>query len=218
MVGSVVLAAIGPLGHDPDELRRRAQELMSRPPYVEEQGVIARALEWLGDRVAALLQGGLGQLMGSPIVPWVIAVVGAIGLGVVVWRLTRGLVADRSVAEVPAEVTTRSAADWHADADAHAARGELRDALRCRYAALVVTLVARGAIDDVPGRTVRELDVEVARTLTPLAADVAEAGECFEWAVYGGRAVSEADLDTVTRVARRAERGATPEVAVGVRP
>lgn len=213
------IGSLGPLDHDPAELRRRAQELLSRPPYADEdEGLSSRLLGWLGDRVADLLDGALGQVFGLPVVPWLIALVGVIALGFVVWRVTRGLVVDRSIAEVPAEATTRHAEDWHRDADAHAARGELLLALRCRYSALVVALVDRGIIEDVPGRTVRELDAEVATTDPEQADAVEAAGERFERAVYGSVPVTDDDLAVVTTAARAASRARRTGVVGGGRP
>jgi hypothetical protein len=211
--------AVGPLEHDPAELRRRAEELLSRPPYAEDEpGILVRALGWAGDRLADLLSGGLGEVLSLPFLPFLVALLGVLALGAVVWRLTRGLVVDRSVAEVPPEVTRRSAAAWHADADAFTARGERREALRCRYAALVVGLVDRGAIEDLPGRTVRELDDEVERAAPDLAADVRDAGHRFERAIYGQLPVTDEDLERVRAAARRAAPGRGSGVQVGGRP
>lgn len=191
----------GPLRHDPDEVRRRAEELLSRPPYVEEQpGVFARALGWLGDRIAALLDGAAFGTMG-PLIAWTIAVLGALALGIVAWRLTRGTVAGRTTTTPTPTLTVRTAAQWHAEADDHEANDRRRDALRCRYAALVVGLVERGIIEDLPGRTVRELDAEVTRADPTLAPAVIDAGERFERGVYGRLPVGDEDLARVREVA-----------------
>ena len=46
-----------------------------------------------------------------------------------------------------------SAAGWRQQADLLAAQGHYREALRCRYRALVADLAGSGMFDEVPGRT-----------------------------------------------------------------
>jgi hypothetical protein len=197
------VAALGPLGHDAGEVRSRAEELLSRAPFADRPpGPIRRILRFVGDAVAGFLAEVFGGLPGAGALPWILV---ALGTGVVawlVWRITRGLSADRSIAEVPADTAGRTPADWHADAEAAEARGELREALRCRYAALVATLLDRGTLEDVPGRTVHELDVELATAMPGVAGEVAEAGERFDAAIYGHVEVTPQDLAVVTRASR----------------
>jgi hypothetical protein len=149
-------------------------------------------------------------------VAWAIVAVGTALLAVVVWRATRGWNADRTVATVPDAEPARSAAEWQAEADDHAAAGRWRDAIRCRYAALVTTLVEAGTIADVPGRTVGELDREVAVAAPTLASGVRRAGATFEEVWYGhadagpeGLEVVASAVDDVARaLGRRREVGA----------
>ncbi len=205
-----------PLGHDPDDVRSRAAELLSRPPFTDhDPGPIRRLLRYLGDQLATFLGGLLDGIFATGLLPWILVVLGIAVVSFLVWRITRGLAADRSIAQVPAESVTRAAADWHADADAAEARGELREALRLRYAAMVASLLAEGTLEDVPGRTVHELDVEVARTNPAIAEDVAAAGERFDAVVYGRYEVTDDDLEVVARAARvAAGRSERPRTSV----
>lgn len=198
-------AILGPLGHDPGDVRSRADDLLSRAPFTEHgPGPIRRLLRYVGDRIASFLADMFDGVFATGLLPWVLVV---LGIGVVswlVWRITRGLAVDRSIAEVPAESVTRDAAAWHADADAAEARGDRREALRLRYAAMVASLLAAGTLEDVPGRTVRELDLEIARASPGIADQVATAGERFDDAIYGRYEVTDDDLEVVARAARAA--------------
>jgi hypothetical protein len=216
MIGPPVIAAgLGPLGHDPGEVRSRAEDLLSRAPFTDHRpGPVRRLLRTLGDLVASFLGDVLDGVFATGLLPWVLVV---LGIGVVswlVWRITRGLAVDRSIAEVPAASVTRDAAAWHADADAAEARGDRREALRLRYAAMVASLLAEGTLEDVPGRTVHELDLEVARASPGIADQVAAAGERFDDAIYGRYEVTDDDLEVVALAARAAAgRSERPTVA-----
>jgi hypothetical protein len=201
----LIVAGLGPLGHDPGEVRSRAEDLLSRAPFTDHgPGPIRRLLSYLGDQVAGFLGEVLDGVFGSGLLPWVLVVLGIAVVSWLVWRITRGLAVDRSIAEVPAASVTRDAAAWHADADEAEARGDRREALRLRYAAMVASLLAAGTLEDVPGRTVHELDVEVARTDPGIAERVAAAGERFDDAIYGRYEVTDDDLEVVARAARAA--------------
>lgn len=218
MIGFLAVAGIGPLGHDPSDVRARADELLSRAPFTDGgPGPVRRLLRYLGDAIAGFLGGLFDGVFGAGVLPWIAVALGITLVSWLVWRITRGLTADRSIAQVPAEVVSRSPADWHADADAAQARGELREALRCRYAALVATLLGGGLLEDVPGRTVRELDSELAWAVPGIADDVAAAGERFERVVYGHLEVTDQDLEVVANAARRA-RAISGRALVGERP
>jgi hypothetical protein len=189
---------IPPYGHDADAVRRRAEELLNAPPYVDgPPGPVRRVLAWLGDRVAAWLAGLFADATFATVLPWALVVVGAAIVVIVAIRLTRGATLDRSVAEVPRVDRHRTAADWAADADAAEAAGRLRDAIRYRYLAVVTALHDQDRIEELPGRTVRELDREVALRAPELAETVARAGSRFEEVVYGGRAARREDLEAL---------------------
>lgn len=199
----LVGAGLGPLGHDPADVRSRAEDLLSRPPFTDHgPGPVRRLLRYLGDLVAGFLADVLEGVFGTGLLPWILVVLGIAVVSWLVWRITRGLAVDRSIAEVPAASVTREPAAWHADADAAEARGDRREALRLRYAAMVASLLAAGTIEDVPGRTVRELDTEVARVDPGIADQVEAAGERFDAAIYGRYEVSDDDLEVVARAAR----------------
>jgi hypothetical protein len=145
-------------------------------------------------------------LAGDTRIAWGIVAVGTLLLLVAVWRATRGWSGDRTIAEVPGARPSRSAAAWAAEADTHAAAGRWRDAVRCRYAAAVTSLVEGGLLGDVPGRTVRELDDELAGAAPTLADDVRAAGAVFEEVWYGHGDAGPAEVAVVDRAAQEVER------------
>jgi hypothetical protein len=210
---------ITPFGHDPDAVRRRADELLNAPPYVDgPPGPVRRALGLLGDRVAAFIAGLFADATFANVLPWVLVVIGVIVVVIVAVRLTRGATLDRAVAQVPRVDRQRTAADWSADADAAASDGQWRDAVRYRYLALVTALHDGGHVEELPGRTVRELDREVADRAPALAGVVTRAGERFEEVVFGGRPADRADaevirdaVDAVTRGGGAGRRGTPGE-------
>jgi hypothetical protein len=193
------LAALGiarPLDHDPADLRERAADLLSRPPYApDEPGVLRLLLDRVGRAIAEFLDRLTFAIGEVGWFGWAVVVVALLVLGALVWRVTRGTTLDASVAARTPDTAGRSASDWHAEADRLEAAGELEAALRTRYAAIVAELVEAAVLEDVPGRTVRELDAEVAVAAPRRAPSVAAVGERFDAVVYGGRPATLDDLE-----------------------
>lgn len=196
------MIATVPLEHDPQQLRELAEELLSRPPYTESQpGLFERVFRFLGDVLGEVLGRLLSAAGGSPAIAWLIAVVGLLALVAVVVVATRRVTSGRGVKSVAVPTRGRSAADWHADADAAAQAGDLLTALRYRYIAMVATLVEQGVLEAQPGRTVRELDRQVHAAAPTLADHVVQAGERLEEAVYGDEEVTTGDVEVVDAAA-----------------
>lgn len=90
---------------------------------------------------------------------------------------------------------SREPTDWRAEADAHRLAGRHRDALRCRYRALVGDLARRGLIDEIPGRTTGEERAQL-RDVRPAAGTPFDAAaDLFDDAWYGHADVDAADDD-----------------------
>jgi len=98
---------------------------------------------------------------------------------------------------------TRSAAEWRAEAAAHEAAGRWRDALRCRYRALVAELAGRGLVEEIPGHTSGEYrqDVKVVFPAASVAFDGAT--DLFEQAWYGDRPTGRDEQAAFDDLARR---------------
>lgn len=204
------------LDHDADLVRETARRILGGPPYREgEPGVIRRALSEVLDALGRLLSEVLGTVGSTPAVAWAVAVLGLVLLAVVVWRATRGTtLGRRGPRVVPGGRSARTAEDWLAEAARHLDAGDLEAALRARYVGTVVTLEERGLLQARPGRTIRELDAELADRLPEVAVALEPAGRRVEEVVFAGRAATRADVAVVeaalatVRAAGRVEVGA----------
>jgi Domain of unknown function (DUF4129) len=170
---------------DPEQVHRAADEVLSRPEFREAAPPpLSRILGWvldrLGELLAVLADASAASLLGLLLF---LAILGAIAFLAV--RFARGMTRDPEVAAAIIAVPRRSATQWRAEAEVHERAGEWRQALRCRYRALVADLAGRGLVEEVPGRTAGEYRVAVERN-APLAGQAfAGATELFERAWYG---------------------------------
>ena len=179
----------------PDEIRERAEEILSRPEFQEPpRTLLQRITDFIGDLISealdALLGGGRSGWVG-----WVILVVAVAAVGVFAFRLLRGVTVDPSARlEDPMAGRRRPVEDWVREAEEHEAAGHLRDALRCRYRAAVAELARRGFVEEIPGRTAGEYRVQVAASVPDAAGDFGAATELFELAWYGDAPVDAGDV------------------------
>lgn len=189
-----------------DEVRRGADEILSRPEFQEPPRTIyQRVLDWIGQRVADALGAFLGGGAGA-VVAWLLLV--ALVL-VVAFLVVRALQRDRRLrADAAAGVgiaidDRRPPSDWEAEAARHEADGRWREALRCRYRAIVATLARGGVVEEVPGRTSGEYRLLVGRSRPDVAEPFAEATDLFERAWYGGAETGPDDASELRRLAGR---------------
>ena len=196
------------LVHDPDAVRELARSIVTQPPYrAGEPGPLRRAFQRVLDVLGDLLGTALGTVATVPGVAWAIVALGIVALVAVVWRATRGATLGRGQdVAVPYSAAERPAAEWAAEADRLAAAGALEGALRARYVAAVVTMIEGGVIEDVPGRTIRELDAELATRAPDVRTSLAPAGQRVEAVVFGDVAPSAADLELAATALRAAGR------------
>ena len=220
---AAALASAGPVaaqsGMSPEQIRQTADDVMARQEFQRpDPTVLERLQDWVAERLGSLLEGLTGGGAGS-LIGWIVLVA---AVGALVWSLTR---LGRSVRADPALSARvridegRSPDAWRVDAAAFEADGHWKEALRCRYRALLGDLARAGVIDDVPGRTTGDYRREVEVGLPAAAAPMAEATELFEWAWYADRPTGAEDsrrfrqaADAVTAVSA----GAASPVAVGV--
>jgi len=183
---------------DPELAQQRLREVMSmsrydplhRPPSLWD-----RFVQWIQDRIAALLRLLFGADAGSQLASWWIYIVSIVTLTVVVFlvvRAARGRFS-QSLSILPGG--PRPPADYFAEADRLAARGDRIGAIRALCAGVAATLEGERSWEGSP-LTVREIfqrapDYEALR---PLLLP-------FEAAVYGGREVDEATYERAARVA-----------------
>ena len=198
-----------PSEHDPEEVRDEIARILSQPEYREPpRPIFQRIMDWLSERAAELIADILGGGR-AVVIGWVISVVVAVVVLYLLIRFVMALRADPARREAAMADPRRPPEDWAAEAERFEATGEWRQALRCRYRALVAQLAARGLVEEVPGRTAGEYRVEVAENLPSASQPFAAATLMFEEAWYGG-----ADVDEVRHAQFRA---AASEVTTTVR-
>jgi Domain of unknown function (DUF4129) len=170
---------------DPDRVREAVREVLARPEFrPPERSLLQRAWDWLLEQAGRLLAelgaSGVGGIVGLAVL-----VLALLGIGLLAARFSRGVTPSPEVRAAVPGAPRRPPADWRAEAEAHERAGRWRQAVRCRYRALVAELAARGLVDEVPGRTAGEYRREVGRSLPDAATDFAGATELFELAWYG---------------------------------
>jgi hypothetical protein len=158
------------------EYRRPGPSFLSR---VERD-----VLDWIARVLDSLVRAGIAA--------WIVPVL-ALLVALAVWRLFRDVTRDAGRAIEVSTVPFRAPADWRAEAEAHEKAGEWRQALRCRYRALVADLAGRGILEEVPGRTAGEYRIELGQTLPAAAPAFRGATELFEGAWYGRRPTAAPD-------------------------
>src|SRR4051794_4281797 len=159
---------------------------------------------WLGDvldRIFSALTGGSGGLVIG-----IVLLVAAVALLVVLAsavRRGRGVPGRRPTGPASPQPVlvdrSREPAQWRQDAEEHARAGRWREAVRCRYRALVGDLARRGLLDEIPGRTTGEERAELAVAAPAVAPSFARATDLFDQAWYGQAAVGADDDERFRR-------------------
>ena len=186
-------------GHDPDEVRRLADEILGRSEFATpDRSALQRALDWVLRQLERLFGGdgdpsgvdtGGGGAGGSS---WltILLLIAAVVLVVVLLRALRGTwVRRRRVDDDDLDVGIegrRSAAAWDELARRLEAQGRWKEAMQARFGSLVERLVERGIVADVPGRTTGEYRREVRDALPEVADAFADASDLFDRVWYGG--------------------------------
>jgi hypothetical protein len=208
--------------HDPDEVKQAADEILARAEFGEAPiTLLERIARWIadlfGDGSASSDTTPAPGTGGSGLLTVVLLVLLVVGLALVIRALLRQPSRRKTDAdpEPTIEVTEHlSASAWDREAAAHEADGQWKEALRCRFRALLEQLVEHGVIDEVPGRTTGELRAEVADRAPGAHDDFTAAADLFDVAWYGD---GDTDADEVRRLVEHAGRvlAATERTPVG---
>lgn len=206
---------------DGDEVDRSVDDVLGDPAFTSSQETWLSRLrddvrQWFLERLTSLFESGAGTVLA-----WALVGLAVLAGVLVVVRATRGLrrgaVADQGPPAV--RVARRAAADWLGDARAAREAGELAEAVRCGYRAVVAGLAREGALEEVPGRTVGEYRAQVAHEGPAHLPAFERASEVFERVWYARRPASDQDVVAVLAVADEAtarhERGRGPAGARG---
>jgi hypothetical protein len=188
---------VPPSSHDPEAVRDLADRILSEARYDRPPESLPERIQgWFADRISDALSGLVGTGAGT-LLAWFV-VVGAVAavayLVVRHGRIVRGGLARSDLPSAMVELS-RAPSEWRAEADALEARGRWKEALRCRYRALVGDLVRLGAIADQAGRTAGEYVGDVAAARPDAASAMAEATRLFEAAWSGAAPTGRAESD-----------------------
>jgi hypothetical protein len=184
-LAAALLADLPAPSRDPGQIHRAVDEVLSRREFrPAAQPLLDRIWSWIVTRIGELLADLTATTAGSIIGLAIFALI-LLVLGLLAARFLRTMSRSPEVAAAVVEVPRRSAAEWRAEAEAHEAAGEWRQAVRCRYRALVADLASHGVVEEVPGRTSGEYRGEVSRNLPTASEAFAGATEVFDRAWYG---------------------------------
>lgn len=205
-------AAVTAVPVRPDRAQARswaAEELADREYRESEPGLVARALNWLAERLSEIeAPSGAGARV------WLIvfAVLLLIAVGVALryagsplYRSSSGRAGDRVFT-----TQVRTAADHREAADRAARSGAWATAVLERFRCIARELEERAVLGPQPGRTADETAREAGTWLPELAGELAGAAALFDDVRYGDQAASESsdrelhELDRRVRVARPA--------------
>ena len=175
-----------PAAHTGAEAQDAAREVLSRPEFHRPgPSIIERIERWVSDAINRVLETISGAAGGGLIAS--IILIAAVALVIVMLlRFGKGVQTDAS--RPAARVRTgrgRSAEDWRTDAAHHEAAARWRDALRCRYRALVAELAGNGLLDDLPGKTTGEERADISIAAPAASPSFSEATELFDDVWYG---------------------------------
>ncbi len=187
-----------PVDLDRDEAREAAVRELSDPAYVsDDPNPLERAVEWVLERLGELFAGA-GGMSGITAVTIIVALV-VIVVIVVRLRVGRTGRAVRSGGRVFGS-SIMSANEHRAAAERAAAAGDLAEAVRERFRAVVRELEQRGVLDARAGRTVDEVAFEAGKALPVLADDLRGAAVQFDDVWYGGRTATPQGYERLVSV------------------
>jgi hypothetical protein len=195
-----LLAALGKpvTTADPALARQRLHDVMSQPRYDtlhRPPSLLDRFGQWVQDRIAALMRLLFGRRGGAQAADWWLYILAISTLLLVVFAVFRAARGRFSQSIRMAPDGPRPPADFFAEADRLATRGDRVGAIRALCAGVAATLAGARSWEGSP-LTVREIFQRAPdfTALRPLLLP-------FEAAVYGGRAVDQATYDRAVQVA-----------------
>ncbi len=201
-------ADLPPPERSPGAVRDAIGEVLARAEYQRPSpGLIQRLRQAVVDFIERMLGALVGGGRGT-VIAYVILAAAILAILFVATRFARGMTRDPGRGVSSVAIPRRGAADWRADAEAAERAGQWRQALRCRYRALVAELADRGLVEEVAGRTAGEYRTEMADAAPGVSAPFAGATELFERAWYGDEPTGRDDAARF--------RGLADEVLAGV--
>jgi len=200
----------------PEQVRQDAKDILARPEYQEPPKTWADEVkEWLGERLADVFRNVAGGT-GGPIM-WVVLALLVGGLLYLLFRIRGSFRLGERREDDPLFVTeleaARSPVEWLTEAERLEANGQWKQALRCRYRALIGLLISEGVVRDIPGRTSGEFRAETRRRAPLVAASFASASELFDDAWYGDKQTGQVESARFRELADDVGRGVGSRLA-----
>lgn len=192
-----------PIDQDPDVVREEACRLVSRDqsvcappdttPPPNGSGSSGVSLDWLGVLLWIVLIAAVLAMLAY-LVRYLME---RSGRARVKRKRAAGDEDDLDQVEQAAVAIDRSRepTNWRAEAEEHRRAGRYREAMRCRYRALVGDLARRGLIDEIPGRTTGEERTQLRRVQPDAGRPFTSAADLFDGAWYGHHVVDADDDD-----------------------
>ena len=211
-------------GRSSASLRTTVSGILAQPQFHPGPSLLQRLANWLHAHLH-LPSVHLPSIYGSAWESYVVlAVLFAGVVAALVTATRRGLfqrlrhpVASPGVV-VTDEGVVLSPAAWRERADRLAAEGRFREALRCRYCALIAELARRGLLDEVPGRTSGDYERLVRSLLPEVAQQFASVTARFESCWYGHEPSSADEQGLFDQAARLILREVQVPLRVGDAP
>ena len=178
-----------PPAHTGSQAKEAAHQVLSRPEFHRPgPSIIERIERWISEGISRVLDA-ISGVAGGGLVASLILIAAVALVVVMLLRFGKGVQADAP--RPAARVRTgrgRTAEEWDVEAAQHEAAGRWRDALRCRYRALVAELAGNGLLEDVPGKTTGEERQDIALAAPDAAPSFADATLLFDEVWYGDAA------------------------------
>jgi hypothetical protein len=167
-----------------------------------QPSLLDRIRRAVAELIAAVLHRLVTFVGPSSIVAWAV-LLGLVAGGLLLLRRAR-LVPELALPGKRADRAIETQVDWRRRAQEALRAGDLPEAIRALYLALITTLAGRGLLADAPALTAGECRAAVRRNRPSLYPLVARATESYEHVVYGGATPEQGDVDSLLE----AEEGA----------
>lgn len=207
--------------HSTQEVQRELSEILAHEEFSPRPKPLAEiVVEWIDERIESLTKPATRPFVGDISTLDLAAVVLLVILVALVIRRVRATLrssARRHLESNEIATTRISGRAWRQEAEEHEQTGEWRQAMRCRYRALLAELVERRVVEDVVGRTTGEYRMEANKHDHLLDAPFTEASTLFEAAWYGNETTGPDEAsrfqdlaDEVVGLVGASNRGVSP--------
>jgi hypothetical protein len=186
-------------------VRRQLDAIYKSTPSAKPSRIsrfASQGTDWLARSLGGLFGSIFHPNGGKTVVVWLI--IGTlITLLVWLWRRSKFGIVPEKTSAIGAQAEERI--DWRARADEALARGDLAEAVRCLYHAMLVAFASTGIVEDAPSLTSGEFRTAVGKKRPAMYPQVAGATRVFERVAYGNSIPEARDVDQM-RTAERAVR------------